>query len=59
MVAGDGFVRLPLCFRRIKEELGRSGFVTAPYLVGFFCCPSFVFVGGTDVSGGALRRFAY
>jgi hypothetical protein len=52
-------IRLPLCFRRIKEELGRSGFVISPDLVGFFCYPSFVFVGGTDVSGGALGRFAY
>jgi hypothetical protein len=59
VVAGDGFARLPLCFWRIKEELGRSGFVTAPDLIGFFCCLSFVFVCGTDVSGGALGRFVY
>jgi hypothetical protein len=45
---------------RIKEELGRSRFVTALDLVRFFCCPSFVFIGvGTIVSGGALERFVY
>jgi hypothetical protein len=60
VVAGDGFARLPLCFRRIKEELGRSGLVTALDLVEFFCCPFFVFVGvSTGVSGGALGRFVY
>jgi hypothetical protein len=42
-----------------KTAQMNSGFVTAPDLVGFFGCPSIVFVRGTDVSGGALGRFVY